>query len=208
MSLIYPSYFPNIASYIVLVQSENICFEIEDSYQKQTFRNRCYLYGANGLMGLHIPVHFTQKNRQKTREIQIDNTSLWKSIHWKSIESAYRTSPFFEFYEDDLRPLFEKKDTFLLPFLFDCIEHINQCLGFEFSYTTSTIFEKKYDPDFRYLINARSKTNLNTKKYFQVFQNKFGYLSNLSVLDLLFNLGPEALNFLKTHPIIESHKLV
>ena len=116
MSLIYPSYIPSIANYIIFVQNKNIVFEMHDNYQKQTLRNRCYIYGANGKLGLHIPVHYSQLNRQQTREIRIDNSTNWKSIHWKSIESAYRTSPFFEFYEDELKPLFSKKSDELTSF--------------------------------------------------------------------------------------------
>ena len=125
MSLIYPSYIPSIANYIIFVQNKNIVFEMHDNYQKQTLRNRCYIYGANGQLGLHIPVHYSQLNRQQTREIRIDNSTNWKSIHWKSIESAYRTSPFFEFYEDDLKPLFSKKSDELTSFNFECISRIN-----------------------------------------------------------------------------------
>lgn len=203
MSLIYPSYFPNISSYVVFAKSDKICFEVQDNYQKQTYRNRCYLYGANGLMGLHIPVHYTQNNRQKTTEIRIDNSSPWKSIHWKSIESAYSTSPFFEFYEDDLRPLFQKKDSLLLPFLFECIDCINACLELNFTHITSSVFKKKCDNDYRSLIYVQPKTIFQTEPYIQVFQHKFGYLNNLSILDLLFNLGPEALNYLQSHPTVK-----
>ena len=97
MCLLYPSYFPNIASYVILTQHKDLCFEVNDNYQKQTYRNRCYIYGANGKMGLHIPVHYTQNKRQKTQDILIDNATPWKNVQWKSIESAYKTSPFFEF---------------------------------------------------------------------------------------------------------------
>ena len=203
MALIYRSYFPNITNYLVFINSNKVCFEIHDNYQKQTYRNRCYLYGANGIMGLHIPVHYTQNNRQKTGEIKIDNSSSWKSTHWKSLESAYSTSPFFEFYKDDLRPLFQTKTDFLLPFLFECMERINQCLEFEFTYSTSNRFEKECVDDYRFLVDARSKTVVHTKPYIQVFQHKFGYLNNLSVLDLLFNLGPEALPYLLAHPPVK-----
>ena len=203
MALIYPSYFPNIASYVVFAQSKQVCFEVQDNYQKQTYRNRCYLYGANGLMGLHIPVHYSQNNRQKTSDIAIDNSTPWKSTHWKSIQSAYSTSPFFEFYKDDLHALFHKEDHLLLPFLFECIDHVNQCLELKISYSSTSIFDKKIKNDYRNLIEARSITLPQTKPYIQVFQHKFGYLNNLSVLDLLFNLGPEALDYLQSHPPLE-----
>ena len=205
MCLLYPSYFPNIASYLILTQHKDLCFEINDNYQKQTYRNRCYIYGANGKMGLHIPVHYTQNKRQKTQDILIDNAIPWKNVQWKSIESAYKTSPFFEFYEDELRPLFQKEDNLLLPFVLECIKAINYCLEFDFNLTTSKVFKKEStENDFRFLINARKTAAIQTKPYIQVFQAKHGYISNLSILDLLFNMGPETLNYLKNHPPIQS----
>ena len=203
MCLIYPSYFPSIANYVVFTQNQNICFEIQDNYQKQTYRNRCYIYGANGKLGLHIPVHYTQNNRQKTQEILIDNNSAWKSVHWKSIESAYKTSPFFEFYQDELKPLFKKTDNLLLPFVWECFETINRCIEFELHYKTSKIFNKNTAVnDFRQLINPQKNVLTKSNPYIQVFQAKYHFIPNLSILDLLFNIGPETLSFLKNHPSV------
>jgi hypothetical protein len=137
MTLLYPSYFPNIASYIVMAQSNHIIFEVHDSYQKQTYRNRCYIYGANGKLSLNIPVNFSQKNRKNTEEIKVDNSSKWQSTHWKSIESAYKTSPFFEFYEDEFKDLFRTPKEFLLDFNLECITVINNCLNLKLVYSKS-----------------------------------------------------------------------
>jgi hypothetical protein len=157
-------------------------------------------------MGLHIPVHYTQNKRQKTQDILIDNATPWKNVQWKSIESAYKTAPFFEFYEDELRPLFQKEDDLLLPFVLECIETINLCLELDFNPTTSKVFKKEStENDFRFLVNARKTVTIQTKPYIQVFQAKHGYISNLSILDLLFNMGPETLNYLKTHPPIQNN---
>ena len=203
MCLIYPSYFPSIANYVVFTQNQNICFEIQDNYQKQTYRNRCYIYGTNGKLGLHIPVHYTQNNRQKTQEILIDNNSAWKSVHWKSIESAYKTSPFFEFYQDELKPLFKKTDNLLLPFVWECFETINRCIEFELHYKTSKIFNKNTAVnDFRHLISPQKNVLTKSNPYIQVFQTKHHFIPNLSILDLLFNIGPETLSFLKNHPSV------
>ena len=203
MTLIYPSYLPSIANYIVFVQSSKICLEVKDNYQKQTLRNRCYIYGSNGEMGLHIPVHFTQKKRQKTGQILIDNSTKWKAVHWKSIKSAYNSSPFFEYYEDDLRPLFEKSDNLLLPFIISCMETINSCLELEISYKKSEDFSKDLlSLDYRFLIETHLNKIIKTNIYSQVFQSKYGYIPNLSILDLMFNLGPQTVPFLMKHPAV------
>ena len=202
MTLLYPTYFPNIASYIVMVQSDAFKFEVCDSYQKQTYRNRCYIYGANGKLSLNIPVRYSQKNRQNTKEIEIENSSKWQSIHWKSIESAYKTSPFFEFYEDDFKVLFENPKELLLDFNLECIAVINSCIGFDPLLSYSEQFLKTTSqPDYRFLVNARKESKIETKPYIQVFQEKHGVINNLSILDLLFNEGPNTLNYLKNHSL-------
>ena len=202
MTRLYPTYFPNIASYIVMVQSDAFKFEVCDSYQKQTYRNRCYIYGANGKLSLNIPVRYSQKNRQNTKEIEIENSSKWQSIHWKSIESAYKTSPFFEFYEDDFKVLFENPKELLLDFNLECIAVINSCIGFDPLLSYSEQFLKTTSqPDYRFLVNARKESKIETKPYIQVFQEKHGVINNLSILDLLFNEGPNTLNYLKNHSL-------
>jgi len=202
MTLLYPTYFPNIATYVVMTQSNDAVFETHDSYQKQTYRNRCYIYGANGKLSLNIPVHYSQKNRQNTEEIRIDNSSKWQSIHWKSIESAYKTSPFFEFYEDEFTMLFNTPKEFLLDFNLECIAVINQCLGLEMAISKSNQFTKTTsETDYRFLVNARKEAKIEVSAYIQVFQDKHGFISNLSILDLLFNEGPNASNYLNNHPI-------
>jgi len=185
-----------------MIQSGECVFEICDSYQKQTYRNRCYIYGANGKLSLNIPVHFSQNNRQNTDKIEIENSSKWQSIHWKSIESAYKTSPFFEFYEDEFKKLFETPKEFLLDFNLECIAVINSCLGINPVLSNSVQFLKtNTESDYRLLVNARKESKIDTTAYIQVFQEKHGFITNLSILDLLFNEGPNALGYLKNHPL-------
>ena len=182
-----------------MTHANSVIFEVHDSFQKQTYRNRCYIYGANGKLGLHIPVHHTQKNRQNTSEILIDNSSNWQSIHWKSLESAYKTSPFFEYYEHELVALFNTKKKSLLAFNLECIKVINTCLDFDVNYSKSSDFKKETQhKDYRYLVNARKESKIKMSPYLQVFNNKYGFINNLSILDLLFNEGPNAKSYLKT----------
>jgi len=115
MSLFLPTYFSPISQYKAMVNSEQVVFEIEDNFQKQTYRNRCYIYGANGKQLLNIPVnHPASTDRKKTKDCLVENSSQWQSQHLKSLQVAYRNSPFFEFYIDDLLPIFTKKYHFLL----------------------------------------------------------------------------------------------
>ena len=198
-SLIHPTYFPNIAHFFVCVQSKKIVLEIEDNYQKQTYRNRTYIYGANGKLQLSVPVIYTQKNRQKYKDVKIFNDDNWQSQHWKSLESAYRTSPFFEFYEDELRPLFEKKQTYILDFNMACFEVICDCLQLELAIENTTAYNKEVNTlkDYRFLVNSKKEHIINFEEYIQVFNAKHGYINNLSILDLLFNEGTNAVNYLE-----------
>lgn len=202
--LLHPSYFPNIASYVALLKADTITFEVYDNYQKQTYRNRSNIYGANGKLALTIPVNYTQKNRQLYRDVKIHNEEKWQISHWKSLESAYKMSPFFEFYQDDLKPLFEKKENFLLDFNFKCFEVISDCLQLNLKFDITKEFEKLVEnkTDFRSLINSKKETTQNFNKYTQVFTQKHDFISNLSILDLLFNEGPNTENYLRQQHVL------
>ncbi|MFH4967140.1 WbqC family protein [Gaetbulibacter sp. M240] len=202
--LLHPTYFPNVAAFSALLQAEKVLFEMHDNYVKQTYRNRCYIYGANGKLSLNIPVVFSQKYRQKYKDVQIFNDENWQAQHWKSLLSAYRTSPFFEYYEDDLRPLFEKKASFLLDFNLRCFEVICDCLQIEFQPEETKDFDTKPKPsvaDLRHFVNAKKEIPLEFEPYTQVFQDKHGFLSNLSILDVLCNEGPNTVNYLTSQTL-------
>ncbi|MFD0931197.1 WbqC family protein [Psychroflexus salinarum] len=205
--LVNPSYFGPIDLYAFIAQSENIVMEKHDNYQKQTYRTRQYIYGANGKLLLNVPIKHREKKtdkHQKYKDIQIENAFKWQRLHWKSLEAAYRTSPFFEYYEDEFVPLFEKKATFLMDFNLKCMEIVFESLGLDFDFSFTENFElttESYD-DQRYLTNSKRKQKAEFEEYIQVFQSKYGYISNLSILDLLFNKGPAALNYLESQKLI------
>lgn len=187
-----------------MANAQSIVFEVEDNYQKQTFRNRTTIYAANGALILSIPVVFTQKNRQKFRDVKIANETDWQSQHWKSLQSAYRTSPFFEFYEDDLQPLFTKKETYLLDFNFKCLDVIFDCLQLDSTFTKTESYQKIIEAktDLRHLVNTKQEQVQQFNNYIQVFNNKHGFINNLSILDLLFNEGTNALSYLQSQKSI------
>lgn len=203
--LIHPTYFPSISHFAAMVQSDNITFEIEDNFQKQTNRNRTYIYSPNGIQLLNIPVKHSKESHQKTKDIKIETDFDWQKQHFKSLEAGYRSSPFFEFFEDDIRPIFEKKHTFLLDLNFEILTILLKCFRLKLDYTTTTEYFHEVDTtiitDFRALVNGKKDLSL-FEKYTQVFDDKHGFANNLSVLDLLFNEGKYAIEYLKKQELI------
>ena len=200
--LLSHTYFPSIATFILLAKSEKVWFEVHDNYEKQTYRNRAYIFGANGKQPLSIPINYTQKNRQLYRDVKISHLTPWQNTHKKSIESAYRSSPFFEFYEDELIPLFTKKTKFLMDHNIHCFDLICDCLGLELNFKNTLAYEKepKNILDFRKLSQIQTEISP-FETYTQVFSEKHEYINNLSILDLLFNEGPNSLNYLNSQVI-------
>jgi hypothetical protein len=196
-AILHPSYFPSISHFVVMAQSDKIVFEKEDNFQKQTNRNRMYIYSPNGIQLLNIPIKHSKENRQMTKDIRLETAFDWQKQHFKSLEAAYRNSPFFEFFEDDIMPVFEKKHTFLMDLNLQTIEIVSKCLGLKLEPTFSTeYFRNPVLTDFRTLVDGK-KDSYEFQSYPQVFEEKFGYLNNLSILDLLFNEGRHALSYLK-----------
>ncbi|MBK0370834.1 WbqC family protein [Flavobacterium agrisoli] len=201
-SLLLPTYFPSISHFAVMAQSETVTFEIEDNFQKQTNRNRTYIYSPNGIQLLNIPVKHSKDSHQKTKDIRIETEFDWQKQHFKSLEAAYRSSPFFEYFEDDIYPIFEKKHTFLMDLNWEVFEIVSQCLRMKIEYSTTTEYFKEVPglTDFRQLANGKKDPN-QFQPYTQVFDDKHGFINNLSVLDLLFNEGKFAAEYLKTQPL-------
>jgi hypothetical protein len=198
MSLFIPTYFSPISQYGIMHQSDAIEFEVEDNFQKQTYRNRCYIYGANGKQLLNIPItHSKSDVKQKTKDIRIESGSHWQKQHFKSLKTAYNSSPFFEFYEDNLLPLFEKKYTFLLDLNLDTFQFINEALELEFSYQSTQEYKVTTSNDYRLLASVKRHPQYQLEPYIQVFDDKHGFLPNLSILDLLFMEGPNSISFLE-----------
>ncbi|MCW1147438.1 WbqC family protein [Flavobacterium lacisediminis] len=200
--LIHPTYFPSISHYIAMIKADSVTFEMEDNFQKQTNRNRMYIYSPNGVQLLNIPVKHAVEKHQKYKDVRIENDFGWQKNHFKSLEAAYRTSPFFEYFEDDFRPLFEKKHEFLMDLNLEVFQLVNDSLGIKIQpEKTSEFFHEASDySDFRHLVNGK-KDNSQLEEYTQVFNEKHGFINNLSILDLLFNEGRYAVDYLKNQQV-------
>ncbi len=196
--LIHPTYFPSISHYVAMLQADSVTFEMEDHFQKQTNRNRMYIYSPNGIQMLNIPIKHSKEKHQKYKDVRIENDFGWQKNHFKSLEAAYRTSPFFEYFEDDFRPLFEKKHEFIMDLNLEIFELVNNALGIKIIPEKTTEFFHDV-PDFidlRHLANGKKDTT-QLETYTQVFNDKHGFINNLSILDLLFNEGRYAVDYLK-----------
>ncbi|MBT8319730.1 MAG: WbqC family protein [Gramella sp.] len=201
--LLHPSYFGPVSQWTAIAKAERVIFEDEDNYQKQTYRNRMYIYDANGKLTLNIPIRHSSslglktKGHQKYKDVQIENEFGWQTQHWRAFKASYQTSPFFEFYEDELYPLYHQEYKFLMDFNYKCMEFVADCLqiDWEFEKTDEFILEPKEMINLRGLVNAKKKSIQNSR-YSQVFDSKAGFLPDLCVLDLIFNEGNASLDYL------------
>ncbi|MGA0373143.1 MAG: WbqC family protein [Flavobacteriaceae bacterium] len=189
-----PAYLPNIYYMAWMVSQKKVFLITDNPYQKQTFRNRTEIYGANGKLKLTIPIiHTKTQRRQLDNSVAIQYDNSWQKDHWKSLEAAYRSSPFFEFYEDEFYPFYHQKFEKLMDFNINLIKKILSILG---AFVSLHKNEKTIN-EFTDLIIAKHNFKRENPHYQQVFQYKHGFINNLSVLDLLFNLGPQSLEYLE-----------
>jgi hypothetical protein len=194
------AYLAPVEYYMQLNNLGCIVIEKMDSYVKQTYRNRCVIATANGLQTLSIPVVKPDFHKCYTKDIRIADHGSWRHLHWNAIVSAYNSSPFFEYYADDFYPFYEKKYDFLFDFNKQLRELICSLLDIYPDVSYSTCYEvniKSDGADLREAIHPKKEFHTKRfKPYCQVFESKYGFQPNLSIIDLLFNMGPEAILFL------------
>ena len=191
-ALLQTTYFGPIQWYQKLYRYDQTLIEQYDSYQKQTYRNRCVIATANGLQALTVPVEHDTLNIKneilKVKDLRISDHNNWRRIHWNALQSAYSESPFFDYYADDIRLFFEKKYEFLVDFNEAIRQTVCDLLDIHpnVSYTSDFSLQPSAVDDYREVIN----------RYWQVFEDRHGFQANLSILDLLFNMGNEAVFYL------------
>jgi len=205
-ALLSTAYLGPVQYYSKLLHYPEILIEQHENYPKQTYRNRCRILGGNGLLTLSIPVDKGPQLKVKTKDVRIATAEDWQRLHWRTIVSAYNNSPFFPYYQDELAPFFhEKKWKFLFDFNLEIQEKVMELLEMDAQIKLSTEFikeEKGEMIDLREVIHPkkqRSKPDphFSPEPYTQVFEEKFDFQPNLSVIDLLFNEGPESIGILE-----------
>ena len=197
-TLLSTTYFGPVQWYQKLYRSEAVEIERWESFQKQTYRNRCLIATTNGVQALTVPV---ERHIETIKDIRISDHGNWRHLHWNALQSAYGESPFLDYYQDDIRPFFEKRWTYL----FDFNEEIRQKMCELIDIQPEVGFTKAYanhgdsPHDLREGIRPKHPepdADFVPKPYYQVYQQKHGFLANLSILDLLFNMGPESIFYL------------
>jgi len=199
-ALLQTTYFGPIQWYQKLYRYDHCLIEQYDSYQKQTYRNRCVIATANGLQALTMPVEGTGE-KCLVKDLRISDHNNWRRIHWNALMSAYSESPFFDYYADDIHPFFEKRYDFLIDFNEAIRQKVCELMDIHpnVSYTSDFRHQTSDIVDFREVINAKhpqADADFQPQRYWQVFEGKHGFQTNLSILDLLFNTGPESIFYL------------
>lgn len=202
IAILSTAYLAPIQYYSKLIQYPTSIIEHLEHYTKQTYRSRCDIYSPNGLKTLSIPL-VKRDHRQTVKDLKISYDYDWRKIHWRTLESSYRRSPFFEYFEDDLFPLYHNKK-------FDYLIDLNEALQQEIlillkrkpTYSFTSEYFKIYADadDYRNIITPKTTfeqdKTFQSKKYSQVFETRHGFIPNLSIIDLLFNQGSRALEFI------------
>lgn len=188
-------YLPPISFFQAIKnKGEEFLIEQYENFPKQTFRNRASIYAANGKLDLIIPLKHEKKGHKPMKDIKISYDFKWQRLHWLSIQSAYRSSAYFEYYEDEFAPFYEKNYTFLLDYNVEIIEHMLKLMKAKVDLKLTDKYWGKEDLklDFRDSIHPKKEPLYESPKYYQVFEDKEGFIKGLSMVDLLFNQGPRS----------------
>jgi hypothetical protein len=190
------AYFPPILQYAWFFKAKKIQIEQFESFTKQSFRNRCQILTANGMQSLSLPVIRPDGAKTLTKDVLVSYDTNWQQLHWRAIKTAYNSSPFLLYYQDDLEVFFSKKYRFLLDLNEAIFDLINDLMEWDLKYERSQTFvfpnETNDLEDKRYLLSPKKEISGVLPTYIQVFSDQYPFIQNLSILDLLFNLGPEA----------------
>jgi len=194
-------YLPPVEYFIQLNRHKaNILIEREEHLIKQTYRNRAHIYSPDGMLALTVPLVKGSKVHTKMKDVKISYDFNWQRLHWMSLQNCYRRSAYFEFYEDDFARFYDRNFEYLFDYNEELLQLIIKLLKLKVDYKLTTEYQEVYPEmlDLRRAITPKKESDIDQKPYFQLFEERHGFLKNLSIVDLLFNHGPQAINYLTT----------
>ena len=202
--LLSTAYLPPVQYMSKLLLPGEVLIENDENYLKQTFRNRCYIAGPNGPQPLTVPVEKGSFHKVHIRDVRVDYSTPWETLHLRALSAAYRSSPFYEYYIDELTAIYKKKPVFLFDLNLWLLESLKEALGIDRRIRTTGKYIRPLQGedllDYRESIHPKKERPdpfYHPVVYHQVFEDRFGFLEGLSTVDLLFNEGPEALYVLQ-----------
>jgi hypothetical protein len=196
--LVSTAYLPPVEYFSLISQADHIYIEREENYLKQTYRNRCYILSAHGSQALSVPVFSGSLHKTPVKDIRIDYSKRWQQVHLRAMTASYNSSPYFEYYSENIEKIISGNHDFLLDLNTELTESVLEILGIKKTIIFTTDFEPvgNSEYDFRYQITPKAKSDFTAKKYPQVFNNDKGFVPGLSILDLVYNMGPDSVDFL------------
>jgi hypothetical protein len=197
------AYYPPISYFNRIINSDEVFIEANENFTKQSFRNRAEIASSNGKLSLSIPIIKNHNSKIKIKDVKIDYSENWQKNHFKAIESAYRNAPFYEYFIDEFISFFANRPVFLFDLNMQITNKIIEILKIDKRLEETNDFLENYciENDFRNIIHPKNRLNkqhlfFKPKKYYQVFESKQGFIENLSILDLIFNMGNESRQYL------------
>lgn len=202
--LLSSAYLPPVSYFSKLYAYEKVCVERFDHYMKQSYRNRCVIASAAGPLSLTIPTEKSEDPKCLMKDVRISDHGNWRHVHWNAFVAAYKQSPFFDYYADEFHEFFEKRYSFLFDFNSELCNWLCEQLDVHpvVAWSDDFIVDTAGMDDFREQIHPKKRlqtddASFKAVPYYQVFQEKQGFQPDLSVADLLFNMGPEGLLVLR-----------
>lgn len=196
--LLSTAYLPPIEYFSLISGSSEIVIEKEENYIKQTYRNRCYILSSHGPQILSVPALLGTSHKTNVRDVRIDYSKRWQQVHIRALTAAYNSSPYFEYYFDDLLKIISRNHNFLLDLNTELTYSVLKILKIsKILHYTSEFLPVNYNSnDYRYHISPKKKSSYVKKEYMQVFNVENKFIPNLSIVDLIFNMGPDSPDYL------------
>jgi hypothetical protein len=196
--LLSTAYLPPSEYFSLILRADKVLVESEENYLKQSYRNRCYILSAHGPQPLSVPVYLGSQHKTPLKEIRIDYSKRWQQVHLRAITASYSSSPYFQFYYENIEKIIARKTEFLFDLNMELTGSVLKMLGLNINMARTTDFKPVLEAeyDFRYTISPKRKPQFIVKEYIQVFGTSKGVDHRLSIIDLIFNMGPEAVKYL------------